>query len=116
MVLLRWSSTQFARDISSSFVQLHRCLLHHLDNAFSELQPTPLHRDVHIALLQRSIALDSVYQQAAFELRVGHLSGKTIHPSPLVVLNMRLFSKNDETVHWNCGSPYFSIMLGKSAY
>lgn len=93
MLLLRWSSTHFARNVASSFVQFHHCLSLHLDNAFSDLHPIPLNQDVHSGLLRQSISLDSVYQQASFELRVGRLSGKNNQPSSFIILNPNLLVK-----------------------
>ncbi|KAF8061449.1 hypothetical protein FPV67DRAFT_1703736 [Lyophyllum atratum] len=70
LLLLQWSSTQIAYDIASCFSNLRLYLRHYLGEAFEEIPD----------LLRQSVSLDTVYQQAAFELRIGRVSVKHLKP------------------------------------
>ncbi|RDB24188.1 Uncharacterized protein C26F1.08c [Hypsizygus marmoreus] len=106
MILLRWSSTQFARDVAACFSKLHACLLHHLGEAFSEIQPTVLNDNIHKELLRRSVALNPVYQQAAFELRIGRLSVKSLKPFIGTIEHLR------QELSWGMSFPQQSQLTG----
>ncbi|KAF8061044.1 hypothetical protein FPV67DRAFT_1453065 [Lyophyllum atratum] len=68
-------STQIAYDIASCFSNLRLYLRHYLGEAFEEIPSTPLSGSIQRDLLRQSVSLDTVYQQAAFELRIGRVSG-----------------------------------------
>jgi hypothetical protein len=77
LAFLEWSSTQFPVEVAGAFSNLHYCLSTTLEIAFSK---TPIstpsdYADIQAKLMARSIKLDALYAQAAFELRVGRLSG-----------------------------------------
>lgn len=79
MVLLRWTSTQFATELAGAFSELRACLRSSLEeytdtnNTFARGTGSgyiPL-----TELLKRSASLDTLYQQASFELRIGRVGG-----------------------------------------
>ena len=80
MTLVRWTSTNFERDIARTFRVIHRGLDMGLNIAFPDPQNDRVdkaeYERMNADLLQRSITLNESYSQAAFELRVGRLSRK----------------------------------------
>lgn len=87
LVVLRWSSTTFGGQVVDCFNLLHKCLSASLDavldNSGDEPHSDPDDPDRRQNLLNKSIALNTAYAQAAFELRMGRLKGKL----PLSVLS-----------------------------
>lgn len=87
MVLLRWSSTQFATELAGAFSELRACLRSSLEeytdtnNTFARGTGSGL-----TELLKRSVSLDTLYQQASFELRIGRVGGPShclfVSPTP----------------------------------
>ncbi|KAF9002047.1 hypothetical protein BDQ17DRAFT_1357989 [Cyathus striatus] len=84
MLLLRWSSTQFASDLAVAFSKLNQALSACVSQTSSEDVPT-----IHADLLRISMALNSVYQQASFELRIGRVSVKSLKPLIGLVEHLR---------------------------
>ncbi|KAJ8515521.1 hypothetical protein ONZ45_g7066 [Pleurotus djamor] len=82
LLILRWSSAQFAVDIVASFSKAHECLYYRLDTAFSNLPLAhhPASLTAHEQLLKLSVALNQSYAQATFELRIGRVGVKSIKP------------------------------------
>ncbi|KAI0060839.1 hypothetical protein BV25DRAFT_1827399 [Artomyces pyxidatus] len=85
MLLLHWSSTRFADEVAGTFSMLYECLAIGLREAFdfdahNASEPLPSRQNLLNNLLPRSILLNLTYSQAAFELRVGRLSVKSIKP------------------------------------
>ena len=78
MSLIRWTSTNFERDIAETFSVIHRGIDMGLNLAFPHPGTIPVNRteyeQLKVDLLQRSIRLNENYSQAAFELRIGRLS------------------------------------------
>ena len=78
MSILRWSVTNFERDIASTFVVIQDCLRMGLSLAFPHPNDPPVNLDQYqklkVDLLNRSVRLNENYSQAAFELRIGRLS------------------------------------------
>lgn len=83
MVLLRWSSTQFAIELARAFSELHICLGSSLEKHTNTVNPFTrgtVRGSGYIApteLLKRSVSLDTLYQQASFELRIGRVGGSS---------------------------------------
>ncbi|KAF8652680.1 hypothetical protein AX16_004186 [Volvariella volvacea WC 439] len=84
LLLLQWSSSQFASDVAATFGELHSCLVNNLSNTFfddyKQFPTTWKDYGVQEDLVNRSIALNTVYRQSAFELRIGRIDIKTIKP------------------------------------
>jgi hypothetical protein len=86
MLFLRWFSTHFARTLANSFSKLHECLVVSMnENLILDENWEPLGVDLqrnHILdeLLVDSIQLDLAYSIAAFELRLGRISGTLVCP------------------------------------
>ena len=79
MLLLRWFSTHFARTVANAFSSLHECLAIAMDESFSLDGVSPniasRHKRLLDELLAESVQLDMAYSIAAFELRLGRISG-----------------------------------------
>jgi hypothetical protein len=78
MLILHWSSTHLIEEIASTLRIIHRCLSVCMDNPFtypSSQQIADL-KDLHVELVRRSVILNEMYYQAAFELRIGRVSGE----------------------------------------
>lgn len=92
MLLLRWFSTHFARTVASAFSDLHECLSIAMDESFNpdgaNQNIASQHKRLLDQLLAESVQLDSAYSIAAFELRLGRISG-----GPFCVSRFR-FSKH----------------------
>ncbi|KAH8108201.1 hypothetical protein BXZ70DRAFT_46056 [Cristinia sonorae] len=85
MLPFPWVSTNFEHDIASSFSSLHQCLSIALNSNFSnDAMPSPADREAHAVLhakmLATSIKLNENYSQAAFEIRAGRISLRSIRP------------------------------------
>ena len=78
MILIRWTSTNFERDIAKTFGVIHKSLNMGLSLAFPNPNEPPVDRKEYerlkADLLARSVRLNENYSQAAFELRIGRLS------------------------------------------
>jgi hypothetical protein len=83
MLLLRWFSTHFARTVANAFSNLHECLSITMDESFilgggnQCLDIASRHKRLLDELLAESVQLDLAYSIAAFELRLGRISGRT---------------------------------------
>ena len=81
ILLLRWFSTHFARTVANSFSNLHECLSIAMDESFildgghQSLNIISRHKRLLDELLAESVQLDLAYSIAAFELRLGRISG-----------------------------------------
>ena len=90
MAFLRWSVTNFERDIASTFVVVQQCMRMGLALAFPHPDDPPVdleqYQQLKVELLGRSIRLNENYSQAAFELRIGRLSceSSSVRPASLV--------------------------------
>ncbi|TFK72565.1 hypothetical protein BDN72DRAFT_836131 [Pluteus cervinus] len=84
LVVLRWSSPQFACDLAAAFSELHSCLVHNLSDTFfqKDLEAGPSLKDSSIReeLMGRTISLSTIYRQTAFDLRIGRINMKLIKP------------------------------------
>jgi hypothetical protein len=81
MLLLRWFSTHFARAAASAFSKLHECLTVSMDESFGVgggdvSTSISRHKQLLDELIVESVQLDSAYLIAAFELRLGRISGR----------------------------------------
>lgn len=109
MLFLTWYSTGFAREVALGLSQLHNSLSLALDEGLGyestdgSLKHGPGgHRPILDAILKRSVMLNTSYSQAAFELRVGRLSGLCQHPTVPSHINfpdLSTFSQIDPSVH-----------------
>jgi len=78
LFILEWSSAAFGEDIVDTLDIIQKCLSCKLRLMLDDDTP---HFEVFHAenldkeLLRKSVALDSVYEQAAFEIRLGRLDG-----------------------------------------
>ena len=78
LFLLEWSSTAFGEHIVDSLDIIQKCLACKLrlmledDTPFIEVSHA---ENLDEELLRKSVALDSVYEQTAFEIRLGRLDG-----------------------------------------
>lgn len=78
LFLLEWSSAAFGEHIVDSIEIIQECLACKLRLMLDDDTP---HIEVSRAesldkdLLRKSVALESVYEQAAFEIRLGRLDG-----------------------------------------
>ncbi|KAH9951443.1 hypothetical protein B0H21DRAFT_776136 [Amylocystis lapponica] len=93
MSLLRWHSTNFEKEMATSFGLLHRCLAVSLPFVgFGSKEESTDPAEFYLLreqLFRRSINLNETYSQAAFELRVGRLSLKSIRPFIGIVEHIR---------------------------
>ena len=84
MSFLRWSVTNFERDIAGTFALIQECMRIGLALAFPHPTDAPVdlahYQRLKVELLARSIRLNENYSQAAFELRIGRLSCKLSPP------------------------------------
>ncbi|KAG2147365.1 hypothetical protein BD769DRAFT_1415945 [Suillus cothurnatus] len=91
MLILHWSSTHLIEEIASTLRIIHRCLSVCMDNPFtypSSQQIADL-KDLHVELVRRSVILNEMYYQAAFELRIGRVSVKSLKPLLGMVEHLR---------------------------
>ncbi|TCD67659.1 hypothetical protein EIP91_012169 [Steccherinum ochraceum] len=93
MLPFRWVSTNFEHDIACSFAALQQCLSISLSSNFSGGIPSLAEREAYNALQARmlttSIKLNENYSQAAFELRTGYLSLRSIRPLITTIEHVR---------------------------
>jgi hypothetical protein len=81
MLFLRWFSTHFARTVANGFSNLHECLSIAMDDSFildggnQCLNIASRHKRLLDGLFAESVQLDLAYSIAAFELRLGRISG-----------------------------------------
>jgi hypothetical protein len=78
LFLLEWSSAAFSEHIVNSLDTIHECLACKLCIMLDDTPPTEVSHAENLdkELVRKSVALDSVYEQAAFEIRLGRLSGQ----------------------------------------
>ncbi|KAI9510386.1 hypothetical protein F5148DRAFT_1179931 [Russula earlei] len=81
ILFLRWFSTHLARTVATAFSKLHDCL--------SDILNFSIRQRLLNELLAESVQLDFAYSIAAFELRLGRISVKSIKPLIGVVENVR---------------------------
>ncbi|KAJ3748883.1 hypothetical protein DFH05DRAFT_612900 [Lentinula detonsa] len=91
LIFLRWSTAHLAEDIASALSSLHRCLEANLQLPFQSSSPssTSIPNTILTGLRAKAVALNSSYQQASFELRVGHIGVKSIKPLISTVEHLR---------------------------
>ncbi|KAJ3567123.1 hypothetical protein NP233_g6565 [Leucocoprinus birnbaumii] len=92
MIILRWSSTQFAVELANAFSELRSCLQGNLEEHIAEKSEENVSISTNTApadLLQRSVSLEKLYQQAYFELRIGRVSVKSLKPLITTVEHLR---------------------------
>ncbi|KAI0928180.1 hypothetical protein AcW2_004274 [Taiwanofungus camphoratus] len=132
MSLLRWSSTSFEGEMSATFALLQRCLmlgLNRLDIGGKNVTvDTSEYLQLRSQLLQRSINLNETYSQAAFELRIGRLSLKSIRPFIGIVEHLRrelawgmpVVQRNPNASktpsHHNSGDPTFFELVPQTKF
>lgn len=78
ILILHWSSTHLIEEVASTLRALHRRLSISIDHPFtppSSEQIAALN-DLHVELVHRSVSLNEMYYQAAFELRIGRVGGE----------------------------------------
>lgn len=95
MLILHWSSTHLIEEVASTLRIIHRCLSVGMDNPFtypSSQQIAEL-KDLHGELVHQSVILNEMYCQAAFELRVGRVSGE--HPVHVPILHILTFHTSE---------------------
>jgi hypothetical protein len=82
MSLVHWTSTSFEREMAATFTVVHRALEIGLALTFPHPFEPPVDKQeyemLRADLLRRSIYLNDIYSQAAFELRIGRLSCKSV--------------------------------------
>jgi len=84
MLLLRWFSTHLARKVANAFSKLHECLSVSLEESFGlgGVNGSPSlalrHKRLLDELPAESAHLDLAYSIAAFELRLGRISGRLL--------------------------------------
>ena len=83
VLLLRWFSTHFARKVANAFSKLHECLTLSMDECLGldeqKMSPPITSRhELLDELIAESVQLDSAYSIAAFELRLGRISGRLL--------------------------------------
>ncbi|KAG0705229.1 hypothetical protein DFH29DRAFT_800614 [Suillus ampliporus] len=91
VLILHWSSTHLIEEVASTLRILHRCLSVCIDNPFacpSSQQIADL-KDLHIELVHRSVILNEMHYQAAFELRIGRVGVKSLKPLLGIVEHLR---------------------------
>ncbi|KAG2149189.1 hypothetical protein DEU56DRAFT_970914 [Suillus clintonianus] len=89
--ILHWSSTHLIEEVASTLRILHRCLSVCMDNPFtcpSSQQIADL-KDLHVELVHRSVILNEMHYQAAFELRIGRVNVKSLKPLLGIVEHLR---------------------------
>ncbi|KAI0075450.1 hypothetical protein K474DRAFT_1646442 [Panus rudis PR-1116 ss-1] len=93
MILIRWKSTSFEQEVANTFALLHQSLSFALKMSFTELPPSDddksQYRTLHSQLLARCIKLNDNYSQAAFEVRIGRLSLRSIKPMVGIIEHLR---------------------------
>ncbi|PFH47852.1 hypothetical protein AMATHDRAFT_151147 [Amanita thiersii Skay4041] len=88
LLLLQWSSTQLARDIAHVMSLIHDCLQSQLRDG-PEDATTPPRSVMSKQLMEKTMALHPVYQQASFELRIGRVGVKVLKPLIVFVEHLR---------------------------
>ncbi|KAI0688742.1 hypothetical protein BC835DRAFT_1407984 [Cytidiella melzeri] len=93
MCLLHWTSTNFEKEMASTFTIIHRTLELGLSLTFPHPFDVPVDKQeyerLRTDLLRRSVRLNDQYSQAAFEVRVGRLSLRSIRPLVSTVEHLR---------------------------
>ncbi|KAG1754200.1 hypothetical protein EDB19DRAFT_1665235 [Suillus lakei] len=89
--ILHWSSTHLIEEVASTLRIIHRCLSVCMDHPFtcSSSQQIADLKDLHVELIRRSVILNEMYYQAAFELRIGRVSVKSLKPLLGMVEHLR---------------------------
>lgn len=77
---MEWSSAAFGEHIVDSLDTLHECLTCKLHVMLDDIPPTEVSQAENLdrELIRKSVALDSIYEQAAFEIRLGRLNGEVV--------------------------------------
>ncbi|OCH95253.1 hypothetical protein OBBRIDRAFT_614539 [Obba rivulosa] len=92
MSILRWSSSSFEKEMVETLAALRQCLSMSLDHISTEkassVDPSA-YRQLCDQLLCRSIGLNETYSQAAFDIRIGRLSLKSIRPFIGIIEHLR---------------------------
>ncbi|KXN87739.1 hypothetical protein AN958_08215 [Leucoagaricus sp. SymC.cos] len=93
MIVLRWSSTQFAVELAKAIRELRGHLYNSMETNIAEKSsfenaPSSSYT-TSAALLDRSVSLEKLYQQAYFELRIGRVTVKSLKPLITTVEHLR---------------------------
>jgi len=107
LFLLEWSSAAFGEYVIDSLDTIQECLACKLHAVLGDAPPGEVSRAENLdkELIPKSVALDSVYEQAAFEIRLGRLNGKVVsvaallmvtHGKPIPVKTLKPFIKTVE--------------------
>ncbi|KAH7908025.1 Fusaric acid resistance protein-like-domain-containing protein [Hygrophoropsis aurantiaca] len=102
VLILHWSPTHLVEQVSATLAGLCTCLSVCMEYA-SPSQSADI-RGMHMALVQRSVTLNEVYSQAAFELRVGRVNVKYLKPLVGILEHLR------RELSWGMSSSNFSNM------
>ncbi|KAJ4483288.1 hypothetical protein J3R30DRAFT_3447405 [Lentinula aciculospora] len=94
LVFVRWSTARLAQDIASALSSLHQCLEANLQSPFQSDSQSPSQSPstanvTLTGLRAKAVALNSSYQQASFELRVGRIGVKSMKPLVSIVEHLR---------------------------
>jgi hypothetical protein len=83
LFLLEWSSAPFGEHIVDSLDTIHKCLACKLRVMLDDTLPIEVFQAENLdkELVRKSVALDSVYEQVAFEIRLGRLNSKVLFHS-----------------------------------
>jgi len=70
----------FGEHIVDSVGAIHKCLTCKLHAMLDDTPPIEVSQVENLdeELIRKSVALDSVYEQAAFEIRLGRLNGRAV--------------------------------------
>lgn len=80
LFLLEWSSAAFGEHIVESLDIVRKCLACKLRVMLDDTLPIEVFQAENLdkELIRKSVALNSVYEQAAFEIRLGRLNGEVM--------------------------------------
>ena len=105
LFLLQWSSAAFGEHIVDSLDIVHECLACKLRVMLDDTLPIEVFQAENLdkELIRKSVALNSVYEQAAFEIRLGRLNGKiTLCRHFIGGCSQQIYSSHiTQTIHWD---------------
>lgn len=117
LFLLEWSSAVFGEHIVDSLDIIQKCLACKLrlmlddDTPYIEVSNA---ENLDSGLLRKSVGLDSVYEQAAFEIRLGRLDGTVASYDDFIDCNSSLihFSHFAQAFHQDYRTPAPRACMG----
>ncbi|KAH7881894.1 Fusaric acid resistance protein family-domain-containing protein [Phlebopus sp. FC_14] len=91
IVVLHWSSTRLIDEVSATLRDLHKCLSISMGGTFTRIsaQQTNELQHLHADLIRRSVSLNQLYSQTAFELRMGRVDVSLLEPLLRVIEHLR---------------------------